>query len=61
MKFVCTICGKGFARRLHLANHENTHTGERPYPCDVCGRRFTQKSHVRTHKMTHYRYTLDDP
>ncbi|XP_054920210.2 uncharacterized protein [Dermacentor andersoni] len=47
------MCNKSFRRSGHLAHHERTHTGERPYQCQVCNKSFRQSSHLEDHKRTH--------
>ncbi|KAG9048852.1 hypothetical protein FS837_011858 [Tulasnella sp. UAMH 9824] len=37
-KFMCSICGRGFAQKGGMVTHMNIHTGNRPYQCRVnCG------------------------
>ncbi|XP_030566730.1 zinc finger protein 184-like isoform X2 [Drosophila novamexicana] len=48
----CTYCGKTFARRQGLEEHERVHTGERPYKCALCGASFAQRANWRTHLLT---------
>ena len=38
--FTCSFCGKRFLRQAHMLQHENTHTGRKPYECKVCGKAF---------------------
>lgn len=53
-KASCTYCGKTFARRQWLEEHERVHTGERPYKCDQCDATFAQRANFRTHRsVTH--------
>lgn len=49
-KFVCTICGKGFALQRYLRQHGMTHSEEFPYACSYCGKRFNNKWSMRTHE-----------
>lgn len=62
--FVCGLCGKAFARKAEIRDHERTHTGERPYQCEFCGATFSQRSNLQSHKRaTHYddkRYKCED-
>ena len=51
--YSCRLCGKSFARKLHIEHHINTHMGERPFQCSFCERRFTQKVHCKTHMRCH--------
>ena len=36
-----------------VAQHERTHTGEKPYQCFICKNMFSQKSNVTAHERTH--------
>ncbi|UYM14376.1 C2H2-type zinc finger protein [Endozoicomonas euniceicola] len=52
-KHVCDVCGKKFARSIHLIVHKRTHTGEKPYECDVCQKGFAYSSNLLRHQRTH--------
>jgi KRAB domain-containing zinc finger protein len=49
----CTWCHRQFSSTSHLASHERTHTGDRPYTCDTCGKQFTQSGSLNVHRRTH--------
>ncbi|XP_066471652.1 zinc finger and SCAN domain-containing protein 30-like [Tiliqua scincoides] len=51
--YLCSECGKSFARRDHLNLHERTHTGEKPYECSECGKSFNQKQSLKRHQKVH--------
>ncbi len=50
--FRCRYCPKGFVQKMAWLDHENVHTGERPYRCDICHNTYKNASvrnqHVRT-------------
>ena len=52
-KFKCCHCGKGFSNSRYLKDHENIHTGEKPYKCKFCSACFADRGnhaqHVRSH------------
>ncbi|EGF99303.1 uncharacterized protein MELLADRAFT_94759 [Melampsora larici-populina 98AG31] len=50
---ICPTCGKGFGRPSSLAQHEFTHTGERPYVCNVCNKAFNTSSNLKRHQGLH--------
>ena len=52
-KFNCEFCGKGFAYKLELHDHRNTHTGEKPYLCKFCGKGFASFGTHRMHEKGH--------
>lgn len=44
--FICSVCGKPFARQATLERHERSHRGEKPFKCSVCGKAFTDSSEL---------------
>lgn len=42
-----------FRSRNTLEEHNNTHTGVRPYRCDICGKDFTSKYTFKAHEKVH--------
>ncbi|XP_072346639.1 uncharacterized protein [Scyliorhinus torazame] len=49
----CPACGKRFGCSSHLAQHQCTHSGERPFQCSACGRGFSRSATLRRHQVTH--------
>ncbi|XP_033611037.1 zinc finger protein 135 isoform X2 [Cryptotermes secundus] len=51
--FLCTACGRSFAKKYTLQCHARKHSNERPFPCDQCSQSFYRKSTLKTHKLRH--------
>ncbi|XP_040177772.1 oocyte zinc finger protein XlCOF7.1-like isoform X3 [Rana temporaria] len=51
--FACPECGKRFAQKPDLEEHQKIHTIERPFPCSECWRSFSHKSDLVRHRRTH--------
>lgn len=49
----CLVCGKSFAKKVNLVNHELTHSGNKPYCCHICDKRFVQLTSLNNHMLTH--------
>uniref|UniRef100_A0A3Q2Q8X9 Zinc finger protein 358-like n=1 Tax=Fundulus heteroclitus TaxID=8078 RepID=A0A3Q2Q8X9_FUNHE len=60
---VCPVCRLVFPSAAALEQHQQVHTGERPYTCPHCGKGFAQPNNLRVHLLVHtgerrYRCTL---
>ena len=49
----CDVCGKSFARAIHLKAHMNVHSGEEPFSCNSCGKSFKDRGTLRKHELIH--------
>ncbi|XP_029108237.1 zinc finger protein 260-like [Scleropages formosus] len=52
---MCAHCGKAFSSVTQVANHERTHTGEKPYECLLCHKKFRHAGALSVHRITHQR------
>ena len=54
-KFKCDICGKNLSSKQNSIDHQNKHTGEKPYKCSFpdCNEAFRQLSQYYIHKQLH--------
>lgn len=51
--YMCTVCGKDFARSQTLKVHMKIHFQIRDYKCTECDASFVQKHHLDQHMRTH--------
>lgn len=49
----CSFCCKVFFSLDRLSDHENIHTGKRPYECRVCNKTFTTNKYLTVHVRNH--------
>ncbi|XP_044534242.1 zinc finger protein 641 isoform X1 [Gracilinanus agilis] len=54
----CLQCGKHFVWGSSLAQHQQTHTNERPYNCSRCDKSFGWRHHLARHLQTHIHENL---
>ncbi|XP_061401982.1 zinc finger protein 177-like [Musca vetustissima] len=52
-RFSCSFCTKAFHQKIHLINHERTHTKEQPFRCQLCGKAYRQQTACQEHMLTH--------
>ena len=53
--YACSTCGKKFARKDHLKNHQATHSDERKFKCEICPdeKSFKTKKQLNMHMKFH--------
>ncbi|XP_063223883.1 zinc finger protein 26-like isoform X3 [Bacillus rossius redtenbacheri] len=56
--YVCSFCGRRFARYCRLRQHLIIHSRERNFKCDKCGAAFKVNSTLQSHLLTH---SMDKP
>ncbi|EGF78732.1 hypothetical protein BATDEDRAFT_37271 [Batrachochytrium dendrobatidis JAM81] len=49
----CSICVSSFHRSEHLARHQLTHTGRKPFNCQGCHRGFARLDALQRHQKMH--------
>lgn len=49
----CSFCEYTTNRKSHLLDHEQTHTGDRPFSCPSCHKNFTRKNGLIKHLRVH--------
>jgi uncharacterized C2H2 Zn-finger protein len=54
-RFKCSHpnCQKAFSFKIHLENHERTHSGEKPFQCSICSASFKQSYQLTVHSRKH--------
>eukprot|EP00092_Neocalanus_flemingeri_P028492 GFUD01030942.1.p1 GENE.GFUD01030942.1~~GFUD01030942.1.p1 ORF type:complete len:580 (+),score=110.07 GFUD01030942.1:75-1814(+) len=52
-QYICSFCGKDFARKFYLERHVMLHTGEKKYKCDVCPKSFRLETSFKDHMNMH--------
>ncbi|KFB46797.1 zinc finger protein ZFP69 [Anopheles sinensis] len=50
----CSYCPKTFSRPIRRREHENIHTGQKPYVCPSCSRPFSTSSMLFAHSQLHH-------
>ena len=50
-KYACSYCEKRFLKKIALSQHENTHTGAKPYRCSMCDKGFSYCSEGKYAKL----------
>ncbi|KAI8995510.1 hypothetical protein BD414DRAFT_479749 [Trametes punicea] len=54
-RYTCTFegCTKAYSKLSRLAEHERSHTGDRPFVCSTCNKSYLRESHLQAHARTH--------
>ena len=50
-KFACEYCGKSFALKSNLQNHQKIHDLDKPFGCDKCEKTYKQRNSLREHVL----------
>ena len=62
-KFNCQTCGKSFAQKSTLEQHQAVHTDEKKFKCKICPYSSKYSSHLAAHRRVHegrvHRCTFD--
>ena len=55
-EYSCPLCPKIMARKDHMRNHINAHTGEKPYKCSYCDKMFTRRDKCMDHMRKQHEF-----
>ena len=50
-KYACLFCRKPCGKPIHLRQHMDTHSKNKPNICEFCGIGFTQVGNLNKHKV----------
>ena len=51
--YPCIQCGKVFRSKTKLDDHDNIHSGFKPYNCNLCGKAFIARENLKKHMVNH--------
>ncbi|OSD06096.1 hypothetical protein PYCCODRAFT_1405021 [Trametes coccinea BRFM310] len=54
-RYACTFegCTKAYSKPSRLAEHERSHTGDRPFVCSTCNKSYLRETHLQAHARSH--------
>ncbi|KAI0374296.1 hypothetical protein BV20DRAFT_961419 [Pilatotrama ljubarskyi] len=54
-RYPCSFegCTKAYSKPSRLAEHERSHTGDRPFVCATCNKSYLRETHLQAHARTH--------
>ncbi|KAF8070415.1 hypothetical protein FPV67DRAFT_1018750 [Lyophyllum atratum] len=52
-KCTYTACDKAYTKPSRLAEHERSHTGQRPFVCETCKKSYLRETHLQAHLRSH--------